>query len=553
MSQSDTPSAFKETFSPNASDCILCFKRLGKPEKDVTRNPTPQGLTSIFETAELKDDIVHKRLGAYKEDIISLKLKVAYHRSCRASYTSKSHRKTKLHDPVECVEEDAYPASKRLKRDGTQTFDIRTHCFICGKPPNPRGSAEKLTAITTDTGLSTREKVLNAAERRNDNVVHMRMLIHTDLFAYDAKYHRKCYSHYISERNILASQRKHEGHHSAHSNSFQVLVEHIRTNVLSKHEVASLSAMLAMYKSESKKEGHDSIEQYTSWKLKQKLLAEFKDELVFVDRKGKSDLICSSSMSVGDALRKAASLEEALDSANKDDDLTDSTLHLDESQILHHAAGILRKHMASVDMNDNSFYMTSNELRFHECAKIVPDRLYDFISWLYDRQAYMDVKSVSEDGKKDNLRVVATCHNLISQSCNITTPISFGLALTVHHLFGSRQFVDYLYALGLGVSYDDIRKFLTSVAKEQSRSEYIPYQPCSETAGSNDDILVDAAIDNFDRNEDTLDGKSSTHAMAGVLYRRSKDEVQSQRIPRINKKSLLPSDTVHVDTAAVKR
>ena len=62
---------------------------------------------------------------------------------------------------------DASPASKRLRRDGTQTFDIPTHCCICGKPPNPRGSAEKLTEITTDTGLSTRENVLNGAERRS--------------------------------------------------------------------------------------------------------------------------------------------------------------------------------------------------------------------------------------------------------------------------------------------------------------------------------------------------------------------------------------------------
>ncbi|KAJ8964633.1 hypothetical protein NQ314_004742 [Rhamnusium bicolor] len=29
-----------------------------------------------------------------------------------------------------------------------------------------------------------------------------------DLFAYDAKYHRSCYSHYISQRNIKAIQNK---------------------------------------------------------------------------------------------------------------------------------------------------------------------------------------------------------------------------------------------------------------------------------------------------------------------------------------------------------
>ena len=54
---------------------------------------------------------------------IPLKLKVAYHRSCRASYTSKSHRKAKLHDPVECVKEGTHPASKRLKRELNLAFE----------------------------------------------------------------------------------------------------------------------------------------------------------------------------------------------------------------------------------------------------------------------------------------------------------------------------------------------------------------------------------------------------------------------------------------------
>ena len=60
---------------------------------------------------------------------------------------------------------------------------------------------------------------------------------------------------------------------------------------------------------------------------------------------------------------------------------------------------------------------------------------------------------------------------------------------------------------------------------------------------------VDAAIDNFDQNEDTLDGKSSTHSMAIVLYQRSSVSGVNVcasggggGIPRLSAKSLEASD-----------
>ena len=52
--------------------------------------------------------------------------------------------------------------------------------------------------------------MLDAAIGRNDHCIQMRMLAHTDLFAYDAKYHRTCYAAYISEKNIKAAKAKTE-------------------------------------------------------------------------------------------------------------------------------------------------------------------------------------------------------------------------------------------------------------------------------------------------------------------------------------------------------
>ena len=52
--------------------------------------------------------------------------------------------------------------------------------------------------------------MLDAAIERNDHCMQIRMLAHTDLFAYDARYHRTCYAAYISEKNIKAAKAKTE-------------------------------------------------------------------------------------------------------------------------------------------------------------------------------------------------------------------------------------------------------------------------------------------------------------------------------------------------------
>ena len=53
--------------------------------------------------------------------------------------------------------------------------------------------------------------------------------------------------------------------------------------------------------------------------------------------------------------------------------------------------------------------------------------------------------------------------------------------------------------------------------------------------------MIYASIDNFDHNEDTLDGKTTTHAMAYVLYMYQRCEVVSDdggQIPRSRHKAL---------------
>lgn len=47
---------------------------------------------------------------------------------------------------------------------------------------------------------------------------------------------------------------------------------------------------------------------YPSWKLKEKLKKHFRDKLLFIAQPGMSDLVCSSEVTIGDALKKVSVL-----------------------------------------------------------------------------------------------------------------------------------------------------------------------------------------------------------------------------------------------------
>ena len=98
--------------------------------------------------------------------------------------------------------------------------------------------------------------------------------------------------------------------------------------------------------------------------------------------------------------------------------------------------------------------------------------------------------------------------------------------------------------MGHAVSYDEVGQFVTSVAIDQLSKTDNVYVPHGIKPLDNDDTdtFVDAAIDNFDLNEDSLDGKRSTHAMATVVYQRCGGSEGCDTIPRTKQKSLNLND-----------
>ena len=78
------------------------------------------------------------------------------------------------------------------------------------------------------------EKVLDAAIQRNDHEIEMRMLSNTDLFAMDSKYHRSCYSHYISLNSIKTASARDKVDKSDNARAFKSLCKEIEETAPSK-------------------------------------------------------------------------------------------------------------------------------------------------------------------------------------------------------------------------------------------------------------------------------------------------------------------------------
>ena len=73
------------------------------------------------------------------------------------------------------------------------------------------------------------------------------MLCHPDLFAFDAKYHRSCYLHYVSERNIRAARSKNESesNFSVYDLAFKELTVELSNSIFFKSEDSHATERLA--------------------------------------------------------------------------------------------------------------------------------------------------------------------------------------------------------------------------------------------------------------------------------------------------------------------
>ena len=174
--------------------------------------------------------------------------------------------------------------------------------------------------------------------------------------------------------------------------------------------------------------------------------------------------------------------------------------------------------------------LTVDDISLERGRQVIPDSLYNFLCWFTSQQNEPESVLATGCGNVDDeRRVLMLGQDMVYMSTHsrVKTPKHVGLAVTLHHLTGSKQLVALLNKMGHCTSYVDVEIINTSLAREISArsEEHGVVIPSNISPG----VFIQCAADNNDLNEETLDGKQTTHAVTIVVYQR---EPFGPKLPR---------------------
>ncbi|CAB4003576.1 Hypothetical predicted protein [Paramuricea clavata] len=182
-----------------------------------------------------------------------------------------------------------------------------------------------------------------------------------------------------------------------------------------------------------------------------------------------------------------------------------------------------------------------SDLNLDTAKELLPQNLYWLLRWIMTGEQYSDrTSSSSARIPADERKIIMVAQDIVHcvSHARAKLPKHGALAMSVKHITGSKQLETLLNRMGHCSSYVEIEQVETSLANESLAR--------SKTSGViiptniNPGVFIQMAADNNDINEETLDGKKTTHATAMAIYQRK------QYGPK-------PARVVHADHSKKKR
>jgi hypothetical protein len=292
-------------------------------------------------------------------------------------------------------------------RSTSVNFDWKSLCFICGENCNPkrdntsRGFSRSWSfvesAISSDS-KSKYQKVLDVAIAINDVAIIDRLtsVPNGDLAAIEARYHRQkgCLTKYYAQNTYAfaaCTQNKNNSNDQTISYSkIAMKVKHEFQNlIMVDKKVYNLSTLKNRFNEIAEADGCRDAKSYKSYNLK-KLFEKLWPEISFIHQHGKPDLVCSSSLTINDAIReskKSKKLEQVLqhDQECSYDELPEAENDTEES-VVHKAIGILRRRIIENNSKLEDHFYSPEETQLSNQKEFVEPLLYKAVCWLYDKK-----------------------------------------------------------------------------------------------------------------------------------------------------------------------
>ena len=440
-----------------------------------------------------------------------------WHANCYKTYTSKRNLsfvnpgQSKIHDPVSTP--NLTSLETRFSRSAVSSIDWSL-CMFCQKTKH-KGCKSLLSVCTYDAC----QTIKNAATSRCDNAMILNIR-DVDLIAVEAKYHSACRANYVSKSNLKFLEFKEEGkeEEDVYVQAFDCLVDEVTPNI-SAGKVYDMVSLLSKYQEILQGNGIETSSKYRREKLKRRLQHHFKDSIVFQKQADptKPELGYSSKISLQAIINEAAKQS----STYEDKTLPPRTGDLgdDKTNVLYHAAQILKSDIKT-SKGIQIRPLCIDDVSLRQAREVIPETLYSFLCWVIAQP-----EKIGENGtaapvcrEEDERRVLMIGQDMIHAVSRgrAKMPKHVGIAVTLHHVTGSKQIITLLNRMGHCSSYDDVEVVDTSLAREvikKSENSGVVVQS-SISSG----VFAQCAADNNDMNEETLDRKHTTHATTLVVY-----------------------------------
>lgn len=523
ISFGDTASAEPTNFDR----CIICQKITDGNLQKVTSTE------SLSYAIRQRQDSIARRL----EPILTLNSleneNIYWHGSCRRWYTLKKscnlaakRRKntSSADDQIDHAITSDPPSA--LTRSQRGVFDYKSQCIVCEKPFTIRKKASLV--MTSNRGESLKRK----AKEINDSHMLDKLNAHLgedmDLVAMDVQYHAPCVNAYMTKRQKAESvdiASKHK------NNAFVSLTEQLYTQLIANKSVLCLSSIRDTYRTMLQEKGFEGAEGYRTSLLKKRLLDHFGDAISFWPQqygRESREYVCSSVVSVGDALREIDNLK------------TQHTVCDQESKIIQEAAKILYKNAKAYKMEQSECNESSFNISKEQALDTIPCNIFNFAAQLItgkDLSVGEDRKvSCSEDIEQKSLYM---SQYILYAICKVPTPLSLGIAFHIYNETRSKSLITLLNHLNVSVSYDTFHRYLTGVCEQMMDAEKEDGIFCPPAVKGCK--FIHFAIDNADWHEKTPDG-STFHAMTTNVYGYEHNTILDDEEHPVATSSLLTDD-----------
>lgn len=447
-----------------------------------------------------------------------------YHQECYKRFTMNLNRLQEIPVASTSSETTAIRPRRRSSAECDKTI-FKPDCIFCGSEAR---KVVKVKGVWSTQGMTTFESdawkaVVTMAEAKQDEKLLTRIRGY-DLFACEAKYHRKCHIDYMQKPEKWLSEsseaiEENAEMQAAHSQAFNCVCGQVEKDILRGNKILKLSNLRSLYIKELAKTPYAN-DNFRSEKLKTKLQQKYGEMLLFCEMNTagtyQSQLVYSSAMDVQTAVRES--------------------FRLGAIDVIENTGTLLRQSIIDKQEESPELKWPPNPSDLCDPNELLPESLVKLLSHIICGKSYPNTPRMHR-------LVISIAQDICRASTNGTwkLPKHILMSISLRHLFRSKSLITLLCRLGHCESYSFSLELETALAEAAMKSSsLLSTQICKNPSP---DSVFHSEFDNFDQLINDLTGKGSVHTAHGIMIQElgTTDELPSgetESAPRSKRRSL---------------